>query len=75
MGPAFRMTGALLGIGQAGVGEPHQRCVRLLDQVYLDADGKLLRRAPGVGDRRARHDPDMVGRPISPFSMAISPPW
>ena len=36
MGPAFRMTGALLGIGQAGVGEAHQRSVRLLDQIYLD---------------------------------------
>jgi hypothetical protein len=30
MGPAFRMAGALLGIGQAGVGQAQQRSVRLL---------------------------------------------
>ena len=36
MGPAFRMAGALLGIGQAGVGQAQQRSVRLLDQVDLD---------------------------------------
>src|SRR5271169_2858653 len=36
MGPAFRMAGALLGIGQAGVRQAQQRSVRLLDQVDLD---------------------------------------
>ena len=32
MGPAFRMTGALLGIGKPGVGEALQRSLRLLVQ-------------------------------------------
>src|SRR5689334_8877732 len=37
MGPAFRMAGALLGIGEAGVGQAQQGSVRrLLDQVDLD---------------------------------------
>src|SRR5215471_1732790 len=36
MGPAFRVAGALLGIGQAGVGQAQQGSVRLLDQVDLD---------------------------------------
>ena len=36
MGPAFRMAGALRGIGQAGVGQAQQRSVRLLDQIDLD---------------------------------------
>src|SRR5208282_4777169 len=36
MGPAFRMAGAFLGTGQAGVGQPQQRSVRLPDQVDLD---------------------------------------
>ncbi len=30
------MAGALLGIGQAGVGQAQQRSVRLLDQIDLD---------------------------------------
>src|SRR6516165_5097206 len=36
MSPAFRMGGALLGIGQAGVGQAQQSSLRLLDQVDLD---------------------------------------
>src|SRR5580658_7300416 len=36
MGPAFRMPCALLGTGQASVGQPEQRSVRPLDQVDLD---------------------------------------
>jgi hypothetical protein len=37
MGPSFRMTGALLDSGQAGVGQAQQRPVRrLFDQVDLD---------------------------------------
>src|SRR5215471_9569121 len=36
MGPAFRMAGALLGSGQAGVSQAQQGPVRLLDQVDLD---------------------------------------
>lgn len=36
MGPAFRMTGALLGIGQASMGQAEQRSVRLFDEVDLN---------------------------------------
>src|ERR1700746_2196151 len=36
MGPAFRMAGALLGTGQAGVSQAQQGSVRLLDQVDLN---------------------------------------
>ena len=34
--PAFRMTGALLGMGQAGVGQAQQRSFRLFDEVDFD---------------------------------------
>jgi hypothetical protein len=36
MRPAFRMAGALLGIGQARMGQAQERPARLLDQVDLD---------------------------------------
>jgi hypothetical protein len=45
MGPAVRMASALLGIGQAGMGQAQQRSVRSGEDPALDGNGRAARPA------------------------------
>src|SRR5262249_37760265 len=61
MGPAFRMAGALLLVGEAAVGQAQQRSVRLLDEVDLDQARPRRHHlaavpAEAVGQAVHRHD-------------------
>lgn len=44
MRPTFRMAGALVYIGQAGVGQPQQRSGSLLNQIDLNETLAVFRR-------------------------------
>src|SRR5215217_5902406 len=82
------MTGALLGIGQAGVGEAHQRSVRLLDQVYLErpcacgAASRWAMPARAALTARSAASQASAGAPVtgniastpSPMNFSTSPP-
>src|SRR5260370_15506143 len=83
MGPAFGMAGALLGIGQASMGQAQQGSVRrLLDQVDLDQARPRRHRlaavpAEAVSEAVHRHHlAEGAAREASPGDIyEIEPAW